>query len=209
MLDRSETAPDTDPESSLRDFPTGEVVFLMTDIEGSTRLWDRAPKEMRRALECHDDIIDSAIDDAGGYVFCRAGDSFAAAFTTAEAALHAAAKSQRLLAAQQWPGGLELRVRMAIHVGEADERDGNYFGPCLNRCSRLLGVCDGGMIAMSEMVRERIGAHIASILDLTDLGLRGLRDLEEPEHVWYFSAGAPESPDLCAGEARDSLIHAM
>ena len=176
-----------------RSVPSGEVAFLITDIEGSTRLWDRVPEAMRRALKRHDDIIDMAIDVAGGYVFCRAGDSFAAAFDSAEAALEAATASQTAIAAEPWPGGIELSVRMAIHVGEADERDGNYFGQSLNRCSRLLGLCAGGRIALSEAARDRICSELAS--GLTDVGVRGLRDLAEPEHVWYCDASEPAPRD--------------
>lgn len=199
MLDRSGTAPYAEPAQHAHPSeptakprpPSGEVAFLMTDIEGSTRLWDRAPEAMRRALKRHDNIMERAIEAAGGYVFCRAGDSFAAAFDSAESALQAAVSSQRSIAAERWPDVIDLRVRMAIHIGESDERDGNYFGPCLNRCSRLLGLCRGGRIALSGAVRERIGSHVAAVLELTDLGMHGLRDLDEPEHVWFCELGSP------------------
>lgn len=185
MLERSST---TNSESATNgEVPSGEVAFLMTDIEGSTRLWDRDPDAMRRALERHDNIIGETVEEYGGYVFCRAGDSFAAAFESAEAAFRAATDSQRRISSEVWPADIELKVRMAIHVGEADERDGNYFGPNLNRCSRLLGLCAGGRIAVSEAVRDQICPDQAS---LTDLGVRGLPGLREPEHVWYCDVDA-------------------
>lgn len=184
-------------------FPTGEVAFLMTDIEGSTRLWDQAPDAMRVALQRHDELLDAAIEDAGGYVFCRAGDSFAAAFHNAESAVQAATRSQRALAAEPWPDGIDMRVRMAVHVGQADERDGNYFGPCVNRCSRLLGHSRAGKVALSGTARARVGAHLAAILDLTDVGVRGLQDLEEPEHVWYCEIAPAHTVSTRNGQTRD------
>lgn len=164
--------------------PTGLVAFLMTDIEGSTRLWDTAPVAMRHSLRRHDELINAAIESSGGYIFCRAGDSFAAAFDDADAALAAAVQSQHSLRIEPWPDCAEVRVRMAIHIGEADERDGNYFGPSLNRCSRLLSLCAGGTISLSSAAAEHIRGDKEMVENLTDVGLYGLADMNEPEHVW-------------------------
>ena len=169
--------------------PTGQVTFLMTDIEGSTRLWDNAPAAMRESLQRHDRILKETIEGAGGYVFCRAGDSFAAAFADPTTAFGAAVESQQTLRNTDWPVGAELRVRMAIHVGEADERDGNYFGPSLNRCSRLLRLCAGGSIALSDIARDEVDQLAATQVDFTDRGLCGLPDLRVPERVWFCDVG--------------------
>ena len=111
--------------------PTGTVTFLFTDIEGSTRLWEERPDDMRAALTRHDQLLRAAIDGNGGYVFATGGDGFAAAFGRAADAVAAAQQAQAGIA------GLELvRVRMGINTGEVHERDGDYFGSPVNRAAR-------------------------------------------------------------------------
>lgn len=115
--------------------PSGTVTFLFTDIEGSTRLWDERPGAMRVALAQHDAVVRNAIERANGFVFSTGGDGFAAAFHRAEDALRAAIDAQRQLGATPWPDDAELRVRMGVHTGEAQERDGDYFGASVTRGS--------------------------------------------------------------------------
>ena len=109
--------------------PTGTVTFLFTDIEGSTRLWERDAKAMHSALARHDAILHRVIEEQEGYVFKTVGDAFCCAFSTATDALAAAIETQRALFTEEW--GLEggVRVRMALHTGAAEERGGDYFGP--------------------------------------------------------------------------------
>jgi class 3 adenylate cyclase len=111
--------------------PTGTVTFLFTDIEGSTRMWERSPQAMQAALARHDELLKLAIEERGGYVFKSVGDAFCCAFLTAPDALEAALESQRLLHKERWAESTPLRVRMALHMGAAEERDGDYFGPPL------------------------------------------------------------------------------
>src|SRR5271169_955615 len=92
--------------------PSGTVTFLFTDIEGSTRRWQEAPDAMREALERHDSILRSAIDGHGGYVFSTGGDGVGVAFARAGDALTAATEAQAVLAAEPWPSGAQIRVRM-------------------------------------------------------------------------------------------------
>jgi class 3 adenylate cyclase len=106
--------------------PTGTVTFLFTDIEGSTRLWEERPEEMRAALADHDALVRRAIDAHGGYVFSTGGDGFVVVFSRAHDAVDAATKAQAALADHPL-----IRVRMGIHTGEVQERDGDYFGPAL------------------------------------------------------------------------------
>src|SRR5262245_41160993 len=113
--------------------PTGTVTFLFTDIEGSTRRWEERPEAMRVALARHDALIRAAIQDNGGHVVKTMGDAFHAAFDRAPDALAAALGAQRSLHAEQWGEIGPLRVRMALHTGAAEERDGDYYGPPLNR----------------------------------------------------------------------------
>jgi class 3 adenylate cyclase len=110
--------------------PSGTVTFLFTDIEGSSRMWERKPQAMAGALARHDDILQSTIEDHGGYVFKTVGDAFCAVFSTAPEALQAALSTQRALLVNEDLGEAgPLLVRMALHTGSAEERDGDYFGP--------------------------------------------------------------------------------
>ncbi len=117
--------------------PHGRVTFLFTDVEGSTRLWEEFPAAMRAALAAHDRILRSVIEAYDGYVFSTAGDAFSAAFWTAGEAVAAAVEAQRQLMVENWPEPVVLRVRMGIHTGTADEREGNYFGQAVNRSARI------------------------------------------------------------------------
>jgi predicted ATPase/class 3 adenylate cyclase len=164
--------------------PSGTVTFLFTDIEGSTRLWERDEVAMRSALERHDAILRSAIDGHGGYVFSRGGDGFAAAFGRAGDALSAAVESQRALAAERWPKGTEIRVRMGLHTGEVDERDGDYFGKPVNRTARLMAVGHGGQVLCSQTTAALVGAEPK----LVDLGEHRLRDLSGATRVFQVRA---------------------
>jgi class 3 adenylate cyclase len=129
--------------------PTGTVTFLFTDIEGSSRMWERSPQAMQVALAHHDELLRRSIEERGGYVFKTVGDAFCCAFPTAPDALEAALDSQRSLLKERWAESTPLRVRMALHMGAAEERDGDYFGPPLNRVARLLSAAHGGQVLLS------------------------------------------------------------
>ena len=134
--------------------PSGTVTFLFTDIEGSTRLWEQAPTAMRDALELHDRIVQAAIAEHAGYVFATGGDGFAAAFGRAGDGVAASARAQAKLSGGDWPAAAPVRVRMALHTGEASERDGNYFGSAVNRAARLMAVGHGGQLLVSAVTAE-------------------------------------------------------
>jgi predicted ATPase/class 3 adenylate cyclase len=156
--------------------PSGVVTFLFTDIEGSTGLWESDEPGMERALARHDAIMRAAIEDHGGYVFSTAGDSFAAAFKTPVPAVAAAVDAQKAL------GDVGLRVRMAIHTGEAHEREGDYFGPTVNRAARLMAAGHGSQLLVSSSVAELVGERVK----LRDLGEHRLRDLTSTVHIWQL-----------------------
>ena len=118
--------------------PSGTVTFLFTDIEGSTARWEHQPEAMRAALARHDALLRAAILEHGGHVVKTMGDAFHAAFSRAPDAVAAAVDAQRRLQAEPWGEIGRLRVRMALHTGAAEERDGDYYGPPLNRAARLL-----------------------------------------------------------------------
>jgi predicted ATPase/class 3 adenylate cyclase len=160
--------------------PTGTITFLFTDIEGSTRLWEERPDAMRESLARHDALLRSAIENHDGFVFKTVGDSFCAAFANAPDALAAAVTAQRSL--NSAPGEVDLKVRMALHAGAADERDGDYFGPTLNRVARLLAAGHGGQVLLSQAAREAL----PSDAPLSDMGSHRLKDLQQPERVYQL-----------------------
>jgi predicted ATPase/class 3 adenylate cyclase len=165
--------------------PEGIVAFLFTDIEGSTRLWETYPEAMRSALAHHDALLRRAIAAHHGIVFKTIGDAFCAAFHTADDALHAATEAQIGLADRQWTGELGLRVRMAIHQGECEHRDGDYFGQPLNRVARLLSIGHGGQVLLSEAARAGL-VELQETVTLLDLGLHQLKDVRDPMEVWQL-----------------------
>jgi predicted ATPase/class 3 adenylate cyclase len=173
----------TDAVSVLRQVtpPSGVVTFLFTDVEGSTKLWEQKPAEMRVALATHDEILRSAIASADGLVFSTAGDAFAAAFQAPADAISAAAAAQRDLDRHDWPGGASIRVRMGLHTGIAHQRDDDYFGPTLNRAARLMSAAHGGQIVISTATQE-----LLTDAALVDMGEHRLKDLSRPERVWQL-----------------------
>ena len=169
--------------------PTGRASFLFTDVEGSTRLWQTDPEGMKASLEQHDQIMRSAAFSRNGHVFSTAGDAFAVAFQRSEDAVNAALDVQCALVQADWSGP-SIAVRMGIHTGVANERDGDYFGPVLNRAARIMSAGHGGQILVSSVTAETV--RLADRAMLHDLGTHHLKDLDEPEHV--FEIRHPELP---------------
>ncbi len=166
--------------------PTGTVTFLFTDIEGSSRLWERFPVAMRHSLARHDEIMRTAIAASDGFVFKTVGDAFCVAFDTAIDALRAAASAQSALAAEAWEKTGPLNVRMALHVGAAELRDDDYFGDVLNRVARILAGAHGGQTLLTLPVEELTRDGLPAGVSLRDLGEHRLRDLDRPEHLYQL-----------------------
>ncbi len=164
--------------------PSGTVAFLFSDIEGSTRRWERYGEAMRDALRRHDAILRTEIEARRGYVFKTIGDAFCASFWTVGDALDAAVASQRRLGREDFTVVDGLAVRMAIHVGATDERDGDYFGTAVNRAARLLSAGHGGQILLSGVAAELAVQNMPAGVTLRHLGMLPLRDLSEPESVY-------------------------
>ena len=172
--------------------PTGTVTFLFTDIEGSTRLWERNAQAMQEALARHDELLRTTIEARDGYVFKTVGDAFCAAFGTATDAAEAALACQLALLEEGWAEEVgAIRVRMALHSGAAEERDGDYFGPPVNRVARLLSAGHGGQVLLSHAAQELTRDDLPEGATLRDLGERRLKDLFRPERVFQLL-----SPDL-------------
>jgi predicted ATPase/class 3 adenylate cyclase len=178
----------TERNSLATGMPSGTVTFLFTDIEGSTSLWESAPEAMRAALERHDALLRGAINAHGGQVFSTGGDGLAAVFARSADAMLAASEAQAALTAEAWPEDAPVRVRMAVHTGEAIERDGDYFGPALNRASRLMGMGHGGQVLVSHTTEQLVEESLPAGIGLTDLGEHRLRDLSRPERIFQLRA---------------------
>src|SRR5271166_3968736 len=154
--------------------PSGVVTFLFTDVEGSTRRWEKDADGMRLALAAHDEVLRNAIEAHGGFMFKHTGDGVCAAFASPRSAVDAAVAAQR---------ALELPVRMGIATGEAELREGDYFGAVLNRVARVMAAGHGGQILLAEST-----AGLLSGVDLLDLGPRRLRDVPTPVQVFQVQA---------------------
>jgi predicted ATPase/class 3 adenylate cyclase len=170
----------------MTDRPSGTVAFLFTDIQGSTRLWEREPAAMSAALARHDALLRAAVEAQDGVVFKTIGDAFCAAFSTTADALAASLAAQQALAAEGWPTSQPILVRMALHCGAAEERDGDYFGPSLNRVARLLSAGHGGQVLLSLAAEELVRDLLPAGVTLRDLGEHRLRDLIRPERVFQL-----------------------
>jgi predicted ATPase/class 3 adenylate cyclase len=178
--------------------PTGTVTFLFTDIEGSTTLWERDAEAMEEALARHDAILQRAVREHDGYVFKMVGDAFCCAFSTATDALEATLEVQRALFAEEWGVEGGVRVRMALHTGVAEERDGDYFGRPVNRVARLLHTAHGGQILLSAATHEMVRDQLPAEVSFRDMGEQRLKDLFRPERIFQLTApGLPsEFPPL-------------
>ena len=166
--------------------PTGTVTFLFTDIEGSTKLWEAHPEVMRAALARHDILMRGAIVSANGYVFKTVGDAFCAAFAMAPDAVSAVLVAQLAIVAEPWPDETRIKVRMALHTGTVESRDGDYFGPALNRVARLLPSGHGGQTLLSQTTYDLVRDTLPDAVSLHDLGAHQLKDLARPEQVYQL-----------------------
>ena len=156
------------------------MTFLFTDIEGSTRLWEEHPEAMRAALALHDALVHGAIEAQSGRVVKSTGDGAFAVFPSPQRGARSAVDAQVALADADWPAGAALSVRMGLHVGEANEQDGDFFGPDVNRAARVMSAAHGGQVVCTAAVAEFARASCA----LVDLGEHRLRDLQSPVHLF-------------------------
>jgi predicted ATPase/class 3 adenylate cyclase len=166
--------------------PSGTVTFLFTDIQGSTRLWESYPQAMKTALARHDEVMGYHIRSHGGYVFKTVGDAFCAAFSSAVSALKAAAAIQLALRQESWPEGIEILVRMGMHSGQAELRDGDYFGTPVNKAARIESAGHGGQVLLSSATAELIREGLRDGYSLQDMGAHRLKDLRDSERLFQL-----------------------
>ena len=183
--------------------PSGLVTFVFTDVEGSTRLWDSVPDAMTPALARHDEIVTTAVRDHHGHVFSHAGDGYGISFHSTAEAVDAVSQIQQALAAEPWPDRAEIRIRIGIHVGMSEERNGDYFGTAVNRAARLMSAGHGGQTLLSSTALDAVVG-----CEAIDLGIHRLKDLSAPEHIFQLVVeGLPGSfaPLRTLDETKTSL----
>ena len=165
--------------------------FLFSDIQGSTRLWEAFPSLMDRVISRHDELVHGAVRGFGGEVYKHTGDGMGAAFSTPSAAVEAALRAQQALLKEDWGAIGPLKVRMAVHIGEAYKRDGYFFGSCLNHVARLMSAAHGGQILMSKAAALGC-SELPFEASLVDLGVHRLRDLSRADNIYCL--GHPTLP---------------
>jgi predicted ATPase/DNA-binding SARP family transcriptional activator len=180
-----EASPQARPTSPL---PSGVVTFLLTDIEGSTRLWESQPEEMAEALVRHDELAAQVVAAQGGVLVKTRGegDSTFSVFASVSQAAAAAIDLQIALLAGAFPDGIALRVRAAIHTGEAELRGGDYFGAAVNRGARLRAIAHGGQVLCSQSAAQLLEERLSDGAGLRSLGSHRLQDLARPEAVFQL-----------------------
>jgi predicted ATPase/class 3 adenylate cyclase/DNA-binding CsgD family transcriptional regulator len=166
---------------------SGPVTLLFTDIEGSVGLWEADREAMAEASARQSRIVGEQIEVAGGQVYKAVGEAFRAVFADPSAALASAVAIQRTAGAEPWPPGLPIRVRMALHSGACLERDGDYFGPVVNRAARLLAAGHGGQVLVTGVTYELLADRLPSGIGFWDLGEHRLTDLGRAERVFQVT----------------------
>ena len=169
------------------------LTFLFTDIEGSTQLWEHHQHAMKQALERHDAILRGAVESARGQVVKTIGDGFMAVFDSAVDGVGACLGAQRDLMNEPWGETGPLRVRMGLHAGEAAVREGDYFGPTLNRTARIMSAGHGSQVLLSAAAAALVVDQLPDEAALQDLGEHQLKGLGRAERV--FQLAYPGMPD--------------
>lgn len=180
------TKPDHGPTSGAS-APTGTVTFLFSDIEGSSRRWETYPEAMPSAIHRYEALMRDAVEKHRGHVFKTVGDACCAVFSSALDALRAALDAQQTIGEQNFSAVDGLRMRIGLHSGDAEEREGDYLGSAVNRVARLMSVGSGGQVLLSGATYELVQTTAGADAEFTDLGSHRLKDLAHPEHVWQAS----------------------
>jgi len=192
--------------------PLGPVTFLFTDIEGSTTLWEQHPVAMQAALARHDKLLRDAIESSGGFIVKSTGDGMLAVFANAADALAACLAAQcglqTLAASASNPGpagpdafpSIDLKVRMGLHTGAAELRDGDYFGATPTRANRIMSTAHGGQVLLSAATADLVQGHLPEGVTLREMGEHRLKGLHNPERLLQIVASNLRSdfPPLAA-----------
>jgi class 3 adenylate cyclase len=174
--------------------PDGTVTFVFTDVVGSTELWDQAPRQMREAMVAHDRLVESAVEaNSGMLVRPRGeGDSRFAVFGRASEAVAAAAQVLDMLENATWSTPAPIQVRVGIHTGEADLRDGDYYGTSVNLCARIRGLAEPNQVLVSEATSRMLMRSDFEV-KLCEVGAYELKGLSLPERVFRLELRSDDS----------------
>lgn len=169
----------------MSSLPAGTVTFLFTDIEGSTKLWEQYPEAMKPALAKHDSILKESIESNRGHIIKTTGDGVHAVFSTVMDGINAAVVAQKNLVSMpsNSASDMGIKVRMGLHTGEAELRDGDYYGQTLNRAARIMSAGHGGQILTSEISAQVAREHLPGNVSLREMGEHHLKGLLFPEKI--------------------------
>ncbi|HUG88342.1 MAG TPA: adenylate/guanylate cyclase domain-containing protein [Actinomycetota bacterium] len=177
----------------MTDLPTGTITFLLTDIQGSTRILARLRDRYPALLEEHQRLLRQVFEAAGGFEVGTEGDSFFVVFPAAPDAVAAAASAQQALEQHEWPEGERVRVRMGLHTGEAILGGDNYTGIDLHRAARIAAAAHGGQVLLSEATHALVAQTLPEGVTMRDLGEHRLKDLPRPERLYQLQVpGLPQ-----------------
>jgi class 3 adenylate cyclase/DNA-binding NarL/FixJ family response regulator len=166
--------------------PDGTVTFLLTDIDGSTRLLARLGERYTTLLADHQRLLRRAFADAAGREIDTQGDAFLAVFKRAKDAVAAALAGQRALMTHPWPDGVHVQVRMGLHTGEPAATRDRYIGLAVHRAARICSAGHGGQILLSRATYAILADDVLPDLTFQDLGEHGLKDLDRPEQIYQL-----------------------
>ncbi len=170
------------------------VTFLFTDLENSTPLWEKYPDEMQGASARHDALMRTIIEEHRGRVVKTTGDGFHAVFDSPSDGVAASLTGQQRLATEPWPTAIgPFKVRMGLHTGVSQEREGDYYGLEVNLAARIMGLGYGGQILLSEVTTKLVEKALPPGSTLTDLGEHRLKGIAPVERIFQLC-----HPDLVA-----------
>jgi class 3 adenylate cyclase len=191
------------------ELPHGTVTFAFTDVEGSTTLLKQLGDDYAHVLADHRQLVRDAFTSHDGVEIDTQGDAFFFAFVRARDAVAAAAEVQRAHVGHDWPGGIEVRLRIGLHTGEPTVGDEGYLGLDVVRAARLCGACGGGQVLLSETTRALVGSTLPPGVSVFPLGERHLKDIDEPERVFELEIeGVATGPSLAPEPARPNPLPA-
>lgn len=167
---------------------TETLTFLFTSVESSATGWERYPKQMRLALERFESLSTPIIQQGGGRTVRARGesDTLFAVFDRPANAVRAALRLQLAVSSEAWPDEIEIRLQQALHTGDAESRDGDYYGPPVNRCARMRSMAYGGQILVTMVTKHLAEQDLPQGVSFKDLGSHRLKDLADPEHVFQL-----------------------
>jgi class 3 adenylate cyclase len=175
--------------ANVRSLPRGTVTFLLTDIEGSTRLLERLGDDYTGLLRDVRTVIRTSVRSASGYEVDARADEFFAVFRRSTQALDAALAIQRALREKTWPQKADVRVRIGMHTGRPTLTDTGYVGIAVHIAARVCWASHGGQILLSSAAHASFAERLAEGISFRNLGRFSLHGVAEPEALWQVDTG--------------------